>query len=241
MKLPSPPGERARERGATLLLALLTGLCSCAPTSVAPTVIRMAAPAATDTEFHFGLRTGPRIPSVVETVNAGAFSPSIDGTLPPELGAVYEFDYTRVLWRQLALHGSVQAEFFGGIPLPSLGVGLGVSYRWQLGRVSIAPALGGRGATSFGINMIGGTGHFLSGDVSLTLSVAGSDRSRIGLVPFASVQQTFGADVTSAFFGGLVAVRYDMVEVFGGVGRAYLFPAGPAWNVPLVGVRVGGS
>jgi hypothetical protein len=208
---------------------------------VAPTVIRMAAPADTDTEFHFGLRTGPRIPSVVEANAAGTFNPSVGGLVPPELGAVYEFDYTRVVWRQLALHAGAQAEFFGGIPLPSLGLGVAVSYRWQLGPVSVAPALGGRGATSFGLHLIGGTGHFLSGDFSLTLSVAGIDRSRIGLVPFVSLQQTFGANVTSGLVGGLVAVRYDAVEIFAGVARAYLFPAGPGWNVPMVGVRVGGS
>jgi len=241
MKLPSPPGERARQRGATLLLALLAGLCSCAPTSVAPTVIRLQAPRDTDTEFQFGLRTGPRVTAVVEANSAGAFAPQTDGPVPPNLGLAYELDYTHVLWRGLAVHGSAQAELFGGLPLPSLGAGAGLSYRWQFGAFSFAPAIAGRGASSFGQNMVGGNGSYLSGDASLTFSVAGGDRSRIGFVPFVSLQQMFGTRATTIYFGGLFVMRYQAVELFAGVGRTYLFSAGPAWNVPLVGIRVGGS
>ncbi|MEW5737376.1 MAG: hypothetical protein AB1938_00535 [Myxococcota bacterium] len=238
MKLPSPRGAR-RERAVAVIAGLL--LASCAPTSVAPSIIRLEAPDDRSSEFQFGVRTGPRITAVVESENAGVFNPSIDGTMPPELGAAYGLDYTRVVWKQLAIHGGVQAEFFGGLPLPALGLAAGLSYRWQVGRVSIAPALAARAATSFGFLFIGGSGHLFAADFSLTLSAAGTDRSRVGLAPFASVQHTLGPNVTSILFGGLMIVRFESVEVFGGVGRAWLSPAGPAWNVPLVGVRVGGS
>ncbi|MCC6334094.1 MAG: hypothetical protein IT380_08920 [Myxococcales bacterium] len=238
MKLPSPSGERARERGVVLAVCLC--LAACAPTSVAPSIIRLQPPRDRDSEFQLGVRTGPRLTAVIQSESAGSFNPAVGGTLPPELGAAYELDYTRVVWRQLAVHGGVQAEFFGGLPLPALGLAAGVSYRWQAGIFSIAPAIAGRGATSFAVDLVGGKGHILSADLSLTVSAAGSDRARIGLVPFASLQRTFGPDVTNLFFGGLVVVRFETVEVFGGVGRAWLAPSGPAWNVPLVGVRVGG-
>ncbi|GMU63598.1 MAG: hypothetical protein AMXMBFR34_53610 [Myxococcaceae bacterium] len=239
MKLPSPPGERARERG--IVLAVCLCLAACAPTSVAPSIIRLQPPRDRDSEFQFGVRTGPRLTAVTQSENAGGFNPAVGGTMPPELGAAYELDYTHVVWRQLAVHGGVQAEFFGGLPLPALGVAAGVSYRWQAGVFSIAPAIAGRGATSFGFDLVGGAGHILSADLSLTLSAAGSDRARVGLVPFASVQHTLGPNVTSVLFGALVVMRFEAVEVFGGVGRAWISPAGPSWNVPLVGVRVGGS
>jgi hypothetical protein len=161
--------------------------------------------------------------------------------MPPGLGAAYGLDDTHIVWRGLAVHAAIQAEFFGGLPLPSLGLGAGLSYRFQAGRISVAPAVAGRAATSFGLALIGGSGHLVSADFSLTLSAAGTDRARLGLVPFANVQHALGPDVTSGLVGALVVVRFGVVELFGGIGRAWMAPAGPAWNVPLVGLRVSGS
>lgn len=213
---------------------------SCAPTSVAPSVLRVAPVHGRESEFQFGVRTGPRIPAAGRSIAAGSFTPSTDGLRPPEFGAVYELDYARRVWRRLVLHGGVAAEFFGGLPLPALAVLAGASYRWEVGPVSIAPALAARGATGLGLELVGGNDHFVAGEFSLTLSAAGDDASRVGLVPFISVQRTFQAQATSLLFGGVLVMRFSSIELYGGLGRAWLID-GPAWNVPLVGFRVGGS
>lgn len=225
-------------RFALACLALTTA--ACAPTSVAPSILRVAPVHGRESEFQFGVRTGPRIPAASQSIAAGAFTPSTDGIRPPEFGAVYELDYAHRVWRRLVLHAGVVAEFFGGLPLPALGLLAGASYRWEVGPVSLAPALAARGATGLGLNAVGGNDHFVAGEFSLTLSAAGDDASRVGLVPFVSVQRTFQAQATSLLFGGVLVMRFSSTEIYGGLGRAWLVD-GPAWNVPLVGFRVGGS
>ena len=227
-------------RLAGALLALI--LTACAPTSVAPSIIRLAPTHNDEAEFQFGVRTGPRVSAVTQAQRSGGFDEQKDGSALPALSAAYELDYTRVVWRRLALHAGVQTECMGGLPMLGMGLSVGVSYRWELGRISFAPAMAARGATDFGlITNGGGPASYVSGDATFTLSAAGTDNSRLGLAPFLSVQQTFQAQgTTSLFFGGLLVVRFRAVEFFGGLGRGYIL-GGPAWNVPLVGLRFSSS
>lgn len=222
-------------------MAVVGFFSACAPTSVAPSIIRLAPTHHDDAEFQFGVRTGPRISAVTQAQSTSGFDAQKDGSALPALGFAYELDYTRIVWRRLALHAGVQTECMGGLPMIGLGVSAGVSYRWELGRVSFAPALAARGSTDFGLVTNGGPASFVSGDASFTISAAGIDESRLGLAPFISVQRTFQAqDTTTIFFGGLLVVRYRTVEIFGGLGRSSV-SGGPAWNVPLVGLRFSGS
>jgi len=209
---------------------------------VAPSIIRLAPTHFDESEFQFGVRTGPRISAVNQAQTSGGFDEQKDGSTLPALSVAYELDYTRVVWRRLALHAGVQAECLGGLPMVGLGLSVGVSYRWELGRLSFAPSLAARGATDFGLlTNGGGPASFVSGDAAFTVSAAGGDLSRLGLAPFVSVQQTFQTQgTTSLFFGGLLVVRFRSVELFGGLGRGYI-PGGPAWNVPLVGLRFSSS
>jgi hypothetical protein len=209
---------------------------------VAPSIIRLPPTHLDESEFQFGLRTGPRIASVTQARSSGSFDGQSESDVLTASGVAYEFDYTRLVWRRLAIHAGVQTECLGGLPMPGLGLSVGVSYRWQLGRLSIAPAAAARGSTDFGISTIGGgPASHVSGDAALTLAVGGDDLSRIGLVPFIGVQRTFQArDTTSLLFGGLFAVRFRAVELFVGLGRGVI-PGGPSWNVPLLGVRFGNT
>lgn len=231
---------RRLRRATALPCALLAwALVGCAPTSVAPSIIRLPPTHLGESEFQFGVRTGPRIASVNQARSSGGFDGHSESDVISATGVGYELDYTRLVWRRLALHAGVQAECLGGLPMLGLGLSVGVSYRWQLGWLSIAPAAAARGSTDFGITTIGGgPASHVSGDAALTLSVGADDFSRLGLVPFFGVQQTFQAqDTTSFLFGGLLVVRFRSLELFGGLGRSFI-PGGPSWNVPLLGVRV---
>lgn len=224
------------------LLALL--LAACAPTALAPSIIRYEPVDPAKGEVRFGVRTGPRLGNAITTRASGAFNGEADSFVPPNLGIAYDFAYTLPITRGFAVHFGAQGEVLYTIPLPAFGAMVGVSYRFQLGRVSIAPALGARGATDFMIGTLATRSSIVSGDASLTISGSDGELTRFGLAPFASVQHTFmptaRSEATTIFVGGLFFAHWKEVELFAGAGRV-ITTAGDHWNVPLIGVRGGGN
>jgi hypothetical protein len=237
--LPLPAGERVGERASLAALSLLC-LAACAPTSLAPSIIRYEPLDPNEPEHRLGLRTGPRLSSSLARLEAGTLDRDVGTVAPPEVGLALEYQRTQPFTSGLAVHLGVQAEIFYALPLPGLGVMAGLSWRKQLGSASIAPAIAVRGATDFGIATVTVPGSFIGGDVGVSISAAESDTARIGVTPFFSVWQSLrGSMATVLFTGAMVFARFRMVELLAGFGRMYT--GGAAWNVPLFGVRLGGN
>ena len=224
-----------------LAAGALVSLCACAPTSLAPSIIRYEPLDATEPEHRLGLRSGPRLSASIVKQQSGTLDPEVGTLGPPEVGLSLEYQRTQPFAGGFAAHLGVQAEIFYAVPLPGLGLMAGLSYRKQIGNVSIAPALAVHGATDFGIATATVSGSFVGGDFGLSISAAESDVARIGVTPFVSVWQSFqgGTSQTVFFPGAMVFARFRSVELLAGFGRVYT--GGAAWNVPLLGVRAGGN
>lgn len=219
---------------------LFASFWGCAPTSIAPSIIRYEPLDPDEPEHRLGLRAGPRLASALARRDSGRLDFEVGTPTPPELGVAVEYQRTQPLGRGLAAHLGVQAELFYGLPLPGIGLMAGLSWRKQLGSVSIAPALALRGATDFGIATATVSGSFAGGDVGVSFSLAESDVARLGLTPFFSIWQSFRGTMDTVFFtGGMLFARFRSVELLMGFGR--LYTGNVAWNVPLLGVRAGGN
>lgn len=215
-------------------------LGACAPTSLAPSIIRYEPLDPDEPENRLSMRSGPRLASALTSLAAGTVDTEVGTAAPPELGVALEYQRTQPLGRGFAFHAGVQAELFYFLPSPGIGLMGGISWRKQLGTVSIAPALAFRGATDFGIATSTPSGSFVSADFGLSISAAEGDTARLGITPFLSVVQSFRATMDTVFFvGAMVFARFRSIELLVGFGRVYT--RGAAWNVPLLGVRAGGN
>jgi hypothetical protein len=219
-------------------LGLIFGI-GCAPTSIAPSVIRLEAPEPEATSFRLGLRSGPRVPLAEASIRAGAFRGDNDSFHVPEWSAAYDFALTLPLGRGVGFHAGVQAEFFYPIPMAALGGWVGFSWLFRVGPLAFAPAIAARGASDFGLVSVGGPANLFAGDAAVTISYRVEDRVWIGIIPFAS--QGFAGqalDTQYWFAGGCLMGRVGKVEILGGWGRVWV-ASGPSWNVPLIGIRAG--
>ncbi len=219
-------------------LALVLG--ACAPTSLAPSIIRYEPLNAEEPEHRLSIRSGPRLASALTSLSASTLDTEVGTPTPPELGVALEYQRTQPVGQGFALHAGVQAELFYFLPSPGLGLMGGISWRKQFGTVSIAPAIALRGASDFGISTATPSGSFISGDLGLSISAAEGDTARLGVTPFLSVVQSFRATMDTVFFvGAMLFARFRSFELLVGFGRIYT--GGVAWNVPLLGVRAGGN
>jgi hypothetical protein len=122
----------------------------------------------------------------------------------------------------------------------AVGGSLGVSYLFKLGGLTLAPSLGGRASSDFGLATLGGPASLLSADVALTLSTR-TDDVTVGIAPFFSTGAIIGSrgtDTRYFFGGGWLIGRVRKFEVLAGIGHVVL-PSGRSWNVPLLGLRAG--
>ncbi|MFT3708476.1 MAG: hypothetical protein QM817_12560 [Archangium sp.] len=230
-------------RGRTWLLCWCF-LSACAPTSLAPSLIRYEPLDPEVGENRLGLRTGPRLSSALSKLAAGTLDEDIGTPAPPELGVALEYTRLQPLIGNFAFHLGVQAEIFYAIPFPALGAFAGLSHRWQFGSVSIAPAITLRAGSDFGAALITSpAASTWGGDVGLSLSITESDVARIGVTPFFALWQSYSPSIsrltTAAFAGAMLFVRFTQFEILIGLGRVFANNAG--WNVPLLGVRTGGN
>lgn len=224
-----------------LLAAWFAG---CAPTSLAPTVIRYEPIDPEVGENRLGLRTGPRLSAAIAKLQTGTLDEDIGTPAPPELGLGIEYVRLQPLIGGLAVHLGVQAEIFYAIPFPGLSVFAGLSHRWEFGAISVAPALGLRAGTDFGTVVLAGPpASTWGGDVGVSISLTEGETARIGVTPFFALWQSYSPSssglTTAAFAGAVLFVRFTQFELIVGVGRVFAKNAG--WNVPLVGVRTGGN
>lgn len=230
-------------RGVSWLAGLVL-LTSCAPTSLAPTVIRYEPLDPSIGENRLGLRTGPRLSTALATLQNGTLDEDIGTPAPPEMGVGIEYVRLQPLIGNFAAHVGVQAEIFYAIPFPALSAFAGLSHRWQFGRVSIAPALGLRAGTDFGTTAVSGPpASTWGGDVGLSLSITEGETARLGLTPFFALWQTYSPTAsgltTAVFAGAIFFMRFTQFELIVGLGRVFANNAG--WNVPLLGVRTGAN
>lgn len=224
------------------LLALLG--CACAPTALAPSVIRLGRPPLAvneepKTELRFGLRSSPRIATAEAQLGTSSFAGTDDAFHSPPWSIAWDFQVGVPLNRVLQLHAGLGTEVLYGIPFPALSLMLGVSALWNVGPLGIAPALSVRGGTDFGLAFTGPSGSIVAFDFSPTLSGTGDSATWLGLTPFVQGGWSFSArtDVRWLFAGAVVAMKFNRLELSAGFGRAF-FPDGRAWTVPLVGLRV---
>lgn len=222
-------------------LALVVVLGACAPTSLAPSIIRYEPLNPDEPENRLGLRAGPRLAEGLTLAKSGQLDPDIGTPVPPQLGVALEFQRTQTLVGNLAAHFGAQCEVLYALPFPGIGLMAGLSYRHQIGTVSIAPAIAVRGATDFGVAVATVEGSYVGGDLSVTLSAKEGDTARLGVTPFLSINESFRSGVQDfvIFAGGMLFARFQSVELLVGFGR--VFSGGTAWNVPLLGVRAGAN
>lgn len=226
-------------KGAWLLGSLLAS--GCASTSLAPSIIRYEPLNPEEPEVRLGVRTGPRLASSLAALQARTLDAEVGTPVPPELGVSLEYQRTQPLKGGLALHLGAQAELFYFLPAPAIGVMAGLSYRYQIGTVSIAPSIAARGSTDFGVSFVTVKGSAVGGDLAVTLSATEGGTARLGITPFFSAWAAFNGEnpVPALFAGAMLLARFHSVELLMGFGR--VFSAGTAWNVPLLGVRAGGN
>lgn len=221
---------------------MLLALAGCAPTSLAPSIIRYEPIDPTVGENRLGIRTGPRLGPSLTQLDARNLDKEVGTPLPPELGVALEYVRLQPLTDNLAVHLGVQAELMYAIPFPGLSAMAGLSYRWQFGNVSIAPSISGRAGTDFGTTIATTPGSFVGGDLGVSLSASEGETARLGVTPFIGLWQGFRPGVASrtVFFPGvMVFVRFGLFELMAGFGRVLV--GNDAWNVPLLGVRIGGN
>jgi len=228
-----------------ILLGVGTG---CAPTTLAPMILRLDPGDLTQGETTIGVRSGPRMSVPVATTASGGTS-SFDGDKNvfsiPQWGLAYDLAHHAPIANGFTGHLGLQGEFYLTAPLPALGVYAGLSRYFALGKVSLAPTVVGRFTTDFGLPSIGGPSTQAGGEVSVALGVHPEDRITLGLVPFFSYQRLWiNGGNTFALYTGAVAVarlRYDIfgaaLEISCGYGRVFM-PNNLSWNTPILGVRL---
>src|SRR5687767_9983292 len=122
-------------------LALL-GAAGCAPSTLAPTIIRVSPGDPTKTSGMIGVRTGPRISVPLAATNSfsGArFHGDSNSFSPPQLSVAYDLGLVKPINASTALHAGAQGEFYYPFPLPGYGVYGGVSHVFRVGNLIITP------------------------------------------------------------------------------------------------------
>lgn len=230
------PSARATAHVTRLLLLGLL-LASCAPTLVAPSILRLPA---VDQPQALGLsltaRLGPRVPTTLAAIRSNRFNPQTDSWRVPELGVAYDLSLQKPLAAGVSLHVGVQGEFFYPLPFPGYGVTLGISKLIRGAHWSVAPSLATRAATDFGLRGLGGPGSFVAVDGAITLALLDGENAALGVAPFVSGVFSFGA--TRDFVGVVGALgfaRYRGWLLQGGAARA-LLADGTQWTVPMLGL-----
>ncbi len=188
----------------------------------------------------FGIRTGPRVADDERALTAGTLQSDRPLIMPPELGVAFDFAASLPLGDALRLHLLAQAEVFFGLPLPAIGLGVGLSYRQQFGLLHLIPALSLRGGTDFGLSPFSTpTSRFsLTPEASLFIGTCDSTTA-FGLIPFAALSNQLGGTSDRTFFmwGAVGAVRSGRFTFTAGFARVRL-TAGDI-SVPLLGLQVG--
>lgn len=225
----------------------------CAPTTISPTMSRLVRGDPAKLGTSLGLKSGPRLSvPLVAQLGPGPGGPApvvsfvgdANSFSTPQWSLAYEVGLVKALENGFAFHAGAQGEFYYPFPLPGYGLYGGLSHYFQLGALSLAPALGVRGATDFGMSTIGGSGSFAGAEAALTIAVHPEPRLSLGLVPFASWQYVWTAagNTQATYVGAVVAIHLDLgldkVEATGGFGRVFM-PVVESWNAPILGVKVG--
>ncbi|MCP3140888.1 hypothetical protein [Pyxidicoccus xibeiensis] len=232
-----------------MLGAVLTGLAGCAPTTMSPMGVRLARGGAGHVTKRAGIRTGPRLSVPLQTPeefqgNRAPFS-------SPQWSVAYDADLLIPVGGGTGVHvgfqgevGCDEVEATCPVPVPGYGLSLGMSHFFQLGDVSIAPAVVLRGATDFGFASVGGPSSVLGVEASASLALHGDD-AVFGVVPFIGVHRLIISDRTaSATYAGVaLAGQFEIgggefVELTAGAGRVDMRGVEPWW-APIFGIRGG--
>lgn len=223
-------------------------LCACAPVTMSPMAIRMGPSDMKGLNGSFGLRTGPRLssPLVPPASGSGGLGTFVgDGATfnLAQWAPAYDLSISRGITETTAIHVGGQGEMYYPFPLPAYGLYAGVSQYHRWGRFALGPSITGRGASDFGLGIVGGPGTILGGELSCSVGIA-DDKMPFAIVPFYGVHGVLANSTVTAshYAGAAMAIRAHYravyVEITGGFGR--VFQANESsWNSPIIGVRVG--
>lgn len=232
-----------------VLSAVLAVLAGCAPTTLSPMGVRLVPGNPGQVTTHAGMRTGPRLSVPLQAPeefrgNRAPFS-------SPQWAVAYDANLLVPLGGGTGLHvgfqgevGCDEIEATCPVPVPGYGLSMGLSHYFQLGDVSLAPAVMLRGATDFGLATVGGPGSVVGAEASLSLGLR-MDDTVLGVVPFLGVHRLVISDRNaSATYGGLaLAGHFELgdgmfIELSAGAGRVDMRGVEPWW-APIFGIRGG--
>jgi hypothetical protein len=229
-------------------ITVLLASAACAPVTMAPMAIRMGPSDMKNINAAFGLRAGPRLSASVSGPPPGGgigtvFRGDNETFNIAQWAPAYDMFLSKGLTETTAIHIGAQGEVYYPFPLPAYGLYAGVSQYHRFGRLGIGPTLTARGATDFGIGLVGGPGTILGGEAACSIGVA-DDKLPFALIPFYGFHGVFARSTVtpSHYAGGVVALqahfRSIFFEVTAGFGRV-LQPGQKSWNAPIIGIRVG--
>lgn len=166
------------------------------------------------------------------TFNLVQWAPAIDAMI------------SRAITPNTSLHVGLQGEIYLPIPLPAYGLYAGVSHYQRLGPIALGPALTVRGASDFGIALVGTSGSLVGSEVSCSIVIPGDD-ARLAFVPFYGAHLVYPRGASSEvgyYAGGAFAYQVALghsasyFELSAGFGRVFE-PNVASWNAPIVGFR----
>lgn len=213
---------------------------------MAPMAIRMRPDDVNGVNAAFGLRTGPRLSAPLRTATSAGFGPFRGDQASFNLeqwSAAYDLVFSKAITETTSLFLGGQGEIYYPVPLPGYGLYGGVSQFHRIGKLGIGPAVTVRGATDFGIGVVGGPGSILGAEASCSVGYA-DEALPFAIVPFYGMHAVWagGKMTPSQYLGAAVAMqmKFRMVyfEVSGGFGRVFQDGV-PSWNAPIIGLRVG--
>jgi hypothetical protein len=200
------------------------------------------------TLLQAGVRSGPRLssPLAAEVRVDKPFSGNSNIFSTQQWSVAYDLALQKPLTEKLALHLGVNGEIYYPLPLPGYGVYLGLSSWYGTPTLGVAPALVVRGASDFGIDTRGGSGHIVGAETSAAFYFSPEERVCLGFVPFLGVHQVFSVEsqnATMLYYGGALVMqvplgRKDRLEFSGGFGQVKA-SGEQSWNAPILGTRWG--
>lgn len=219
-------------------------LVGCAPTTLSPSIIRLHPGELDRTRTMLGVQTGPRLSAPYSATTGSIFHGDRNTFSFPQWSIAYDLDFERAFTPEFSAHFGGQGEFYYPLPAPGYGLYGGLSYLASWEHFSVAPALSLRGATDFGIGVLGGPGTIAGLELTTTFAVKSEDGARLAIVPFASMNRVLTASSdTLSFYTGLAFVLHldrerSSVQAVGGFGRV-ITPGERSWTSPIIGVRGG--
>ncbi|WP_164016627.1 hypothetical protein [Pyxidicoccus trucidator] len=232
-----------------MLSAVLAVAAGCAPTTLSPMGVRLARGDPSHMTTRAGMRTGPRMSVPLQAPedfegNRAPFS-------SPQWSVAYEADLLFPVGGGTGLHvgfqgevGCDELEATCPVPIPGYGLSMGLSHYFELGDVSLAPAVMLRGATDFGLASVGGPSSVVGAEASASLAVR-MDDTVVGVVPFLGVHRVvIGDRTTTATYGGMALAGHfefgdgEFLELTAGAGRVDMRGVEPWW-APIFGFRGG--